>query len=65
MYEVEKNIGNDTEYYAIRLKDVTEVTNYEHARISEVDKENIPHAVLYRTANGSIRRAWESTRKFN
>ena len=64
VYEVEENTGKVTEYYAIRPKDITEVITYEHIRISEVDKENISHAVLYRTANANIRRAWESTRKF-
>ena len=65
VYEVEEKTGKDTEYYAIRLKDITEVATYEHVRISEVDKENIPRAVLYRIDNGNIRRAWESDRKFN
>ena len=65
MYEVDDNTRKDTEYYVICLKGITEVTTYEHIRISEVDKENIPLAVLCRTANGKIRRAWESTRKFN
>ena len=57
VYEVEENTGIDTEYYAICLKYITEVITYEHIRISEVDEENIPHAVLYRTANGNIRSA--------
>ena len=65
VYEAEEKTGKDTDYYAIRLKDKTEVATYEHIRISEMDKENIPRAILYRTDNGNIRRAWESDRKFN
>ena len=65
VYEVEEETGKETECYAIRLKDMTEVATYEHVRISEMDKENIPRAVLYKTPNGNIRRAWESNRKFN
>ena len=64
-YEVEEKTGKDTECYAIRLKDITEVATYEHVRISEMDKENVLRAVLYRTANGNIRREWESDRNFN
>ena len=45
--KVEEKTGEDTEYYAIRVKDITEFATYEHVRISEMDKEIIPRAVLY------------------
>ena len=65
IYEVVEKSDKDTECYTIRLKDITEVATYEHVRISEMDKENIARAVVYMTANGKIRQAWESDRRIN
>ena len=42
VYKVEEMTGKDTEHYAIRLKGITEVTTYDHVRISEAHKESKP-----------------------
>ena len=46
VYEVDEKTGNDTEYYAVRLKGIIEVAAYEYAWISEMGRENIPRAAL-------------------
>ena len=65
VYKVEEKTAKDTELYAIRLKKITEVSTYQQVWISEVDKENILHVILYTTTYGDISRAWESDRKCN
>ena len=45
-YEVDEKTSKDTEYYAVRLKDITEVAAYEYAWISEMGRETLPRAAL-------------------
>lgn len=47
VYKVEEKTGKDTDYYATHMKCITKVTSHKHVHISEVDTENISHAVQY------------------